>query len=455
VLKEVDMMRIIRAMMRALRPRNLLAVLGLLVLVHVMADQVLLFQVRQMEQEEHNKEAIKDLPEPGSPQNAATLYQYAYSLNIRIDGELKERFPQIKCPGAGDYSCALDGRPCCSCCSETPPLSPEQLELYGGVFAAKQPVYDLISKATGLPMCVFSASYAPEIWQSANYEGSMTLREMMRLLSDKARWDVRHGDVEGAWENARQLLVCVERAGGNGSTSVRLVQQSLFQVALSTIADIEDQGPVPESVTAAYFVPLRIISDPQAALNTAKFLTAMYLQDIDLQMGISAWGTWVRPLASLDKLRTHEVYLQLQQALSLKTPKERMVAVKQIAEAEHLPNFLCVRLFCPWRLFATDPFITLWQAYDLPDSNLISCRMLEIGVALKQHKQRQGAYPQGLEEVAKELPADTTVDPVTDKPFEYRLEGSGFTLKSPGPKALNGGKSDQLAPRNIVWQAKN
>ncbi len=445
-------MRIVRGLMNAFRPRNLLAVLGLLLLAHTAIDQVLLFQVRQMEQEEENKAPVRNTVQLLSSNNAATLYLHAYWLNGQIDREVKERYPQIKCPEASFYSLALDGLPCGA--KQSTPLSPEELELYGEVIAAKQPVYDLIAEATARPECEFNTSYAPELWNNTNYEGSTTLLEMMRLLSDKARWNARHGDVQGAWESVRQLLVCVKRAGGNGAISGRLRQQSHFRIAASTISDVADQGTVPDSVTAEYLAPFGAITDTRMALEAARFETAMYVQNIDLQMCLSAWGTWIRPLASLDKLRTHKVCLQLQQALSQKTPMERMVAVKQIAEAEHLPNFFCVRLFCPWRLFRNDPFLALWHAYDMPDCLLISCRMLETGVALKQHKQRQGAYPKDLEEVAKNLPADTTLDPVTGAPFEYRLEGAGFVLKSPGPKALDGPTSRTFSPPDIVWEAK-
>ena len=447
------MMRIVRGVMRALRPRNLLAALGVIVLTHVVVDQVLLVQAREVEEEIRNKAPIKNTTGLYSSNNAAPLYLQAYWLNGQTDREVKEKYPQIKCPQASFYSLALDGFPCGA--KQSTPLSPEELELYGEVIAAKQPVYDLIAKATERPECEFNTSYAPELWNSANYEGSTTLREMMRLLSDKARWNVRHGEVQGAWESVRQLLVCVKRAGGNGAISGRLMQKSLFRIAASTIFDVADQGPVPDSVTAAYFAPFRAITDTRMALEAARFETAMYVQNIDLQMCLSAWGAWIRPLASLGKLRTHEFYLQLQQALSQKTPMERMAAVKQVAEAEPVPTFFGVRLICPWRSMTTNPFPTFWHVYDLPDELLISCRMIETGIALKQYKQRQGSYPQDLDTLAKDLPADTTIDPVTGKPFEYLMEGDGFILKSPGPKALYGDKPGPFPPRDIVWQAKN
>ncbi len=447
------MKRIVRCVLKALRPRNLLAALGFLVLVQVVADQVFLFKIKIVEQEASNAKPIKDFAEPGSSNNAAALYRYAYWLNTRIDGEMKGQFPEIECPQAGYYSCALDGRPCCS--GKSAPLSPEQLELYGGVLAAKQPVYDLISRATALPACVFTTSYAPEMWQSPNYEECKTLSEMMRLLWDAARWNARHGDAEGAWERLRELLVCLKRQGGIDAVSTRLMQESWLRYTFSAIVDVADAGSVPESVSPEFFAVLQSLCDPQTALDTVEFETARYVQNIDLQMTASTLGNWVRPLANLDKLYTHKTYVQFQQAMSRKTPRERMAAVKGLVEAEHLSGFLAYRAVRPWRLFSNDPFLSVWYAYDLSDISLISCRMLQTGVALKKQRQREGGYPEDLAVTAKELPADATIDPVTDKPFEYRIEGAGFILKSPGPKVFDDNSSRQFAPREILWQAKN
>jgi hypothetical protein len=169
----------------------------------------------------------------------------------------------------------------------------------------------------------------------------------------------------------RQLFVCVKRAGGNGAVSARLTQQSWFRIGLSAIFDIADQGAVPDPITAEYFAPFRAITDKRAALETARFTTAMYVQNIDLQMVISTLGAWIRPLASLDKLRMREVHVQWQQALSKATPRERMAAVKQLAETPHLSMLVPFRPLYPWRLFSTDPFF-LWEAYDVPDVLLIS-----------------------------------------------------------------------------------
>jgi hypothetical protein len=81
--------------------------------------------------------------------------------------------------------------------------------------------------------------------------------------------------------------------------------------------------------------------------------------------------------------------------------------------------------------------------------------MLETAIALKRHRQHQGGYPEDLESVAKDLPAETITDPSTGRPFEYTLKEAGFILKSPGPKAVGGDKNSGIRYPDIIWQAKN
>ncbi len=446
------MMRIVRGVMRALRPRNLLAMIGLLVLVHFIVNQALLFKVGRLEEEEGRNDTLAIRSHPDSSDNAAALYRYAYWLNGQIGGELEKTHPEIECPGASYYSCALDGRPCGK--KDSPQLSTEQLELYGNVLSAKQPVYDLIARAATMPACMFTNSVSPEFWRDMEIDGNIELREMARLVEDKARWDARHGNLAGAWEMGRQGMVLVKHGEENSSILCRLNQLSLLQMVASAMVDIADQGPVPESVAGEYFAPLRSVSNSRAALVSAQRELAFNVQGIDIGVAAVPWGYWIQPVANWEKLRAFRAYGRLKEALSLGKPTERMAAVQQLVDtcppAAALPPVLC-----PWRPTPPGPFNLAWFTYDLPGLFLLHQRMLETGIALKQYKQRQGSYPQELGLLAKDLPADTTIDPVTGKPFEYRLEGAGFVLKSPGPKAVGGDNRSGLNQPDILWQAKN
>jgi hypothetical protein len=58
-------------------------------------------------------------------------------------------------------------------------------------------------------------------------------------------------------------------------------------------------------------------------------------------------------------------------------------------------------------------------------------------IALRRHKERTGSWPESLEEIEPELPAETLVDPWNNGPFGYRLQGDGFVLYTKGPNGID------------------
>jgi hypothetical protein len=61
------------------------------------------------------------------------------------------------------------------------------------------------------------------------------------------------------------------------------------------------------------------------------------------------------------------------------------------------------------------------------------------GLALRVFKQRHGAYPAGLGELAPEVMKEVPVDPWSGAAYRYRREGEGFVLYSVGMDFVDDG----------------
>jgi hypothetical protein len=65
-------------------------------------------------------------------------------------------------------------------------------------------------------------------------------------------------------------------------------------------------------------------------------------------------------------------------------------------------------------------------------------------VSLRRYKNKHGRWPQTLDEIQSQLPAEVLVDPSNNGPFVYKLTDDSFTLYSKGPNELdeNGKRRD-------------
>ena len=67
--------------------------------------------------------------------------------------------------------------------------------------------------------------------------------------------------------------------------------------------------------------------------------------------------------------------------------------------------------------------------------SVVDDALVQLACKLAEHRERQGSYPRALAEIGGE----SILDPLTGKPFVYRLEGDRFFLYSIGPDGIDGG----------------
>jgi hypothetical protein len=78
------------------------------------------------------------------------------------------------------------------------------------------------------------------------------------------------------------------------------------------------------------------------------------------------------------------------------------------------------------------------------------CRVARILLALRRGKNETGAWPADLREVGTSLPAEVLLDPLSGRPFVYRLRGEGFLLYS---ISVNGTDEGGKRPDDFLYWA--
>lgn len=84
---------------------------------------------------------------------------------------------------------------------------------------------------------------------------------------------------------------------------------------------------------------------------------------------------------------------------------------------------------------------------------LTTSRGLHILVALRRYKNKYGCWPQSLDEIQSQVPAQVLIDPFNNGPFLYMLTADGFELYSIGPnKTDENGKYEPGGPDDWpIW----
>ena len=66
-------------------------------------------------------------------------------------------------------------------------------------------------------------------------------------------------------------------------------------------------------------------------------------------------------------------------------------------------------------------------------------RLLRLELALQEYRKRHGRYPATLAQLASEITTAVPLDPFTERPLVYRLQGSAYLLYSLGPDQADDG----------------
>ena len=90
------------------------------------------------------------------------------------------------------------------------------------------------------------------------------------------------------------------------------------------------------------------------------------------------------------------------------------------------------------------------------DNRLLSDRRaIHIIIELKKYKEKEGNWPEGLEQIKGNLNAEFFIDPQNDSDFVYKPTDEGFTLYSKGPNNIDeGGDNQDPADDLLIWPKK-
>lgn len=94
--------------------------------------------------------------------------------------------------------------------------------------------------------------------------------------------------------------------------------------------------------------------------------------------------------------------------------------------------------------------------------NITQQRGSSLIIALRRYKNRNGNWPQSLDDIRPSAPEEIFVDPLNGGPFVYKLTDAGFTLYSKGENGIDdGGKNDKWdeeqtgADDHLIWLSEN
>ncbi len=78
--------------------------------------------------------------------------------------------------------------------------------------------------------------------------------------------------------------------------------------------------------------------------------------------------------------------------------------------------------------------------------------LMRIGLTLERIRAEDGAYPDTLSAISSRLGGEVPVDPFTGNPYNYRQDGSTFTLYSVGVNRQDDGARHDYVNGDIVWR---
>ncbi len=75
------------------------------------------------------------------------------------------------------------------------------------------------------------------------------------------------------------------------------------------------------------------------------------------------------------------------------------------------------------------------------------CRVSHILLALRRHRNEIGTWPVSLREIEGQVPAEALIDPLSRKPFVYRVTRRGILVYSVGPNGIDDSSESDTVSR--------
>ena len=417
---------------RVLRALGVLVVAA--VIVYLIADQVLAYQLRQRQAAFTERFGTLDyqayIPErPPADQDAGRAYRYALGLMAEVQ----------KAHGDWDmYHALVDGPESFEKRGSTAPL-PTEAEIDAMVrekIAAMAEGYAAAAEARELADGSMLDSY--------ELEGDLMpqlaeVRQLARNLAVRAIVEAQDGnpDAACAWlESGLHLVRTMNEAPLLLTAMVRIAVADMMLETAEKVFNAID-GPLP--LSARFFELLADIAAPAVAEHTLISEAAFFLDQ-----GMPLPG----PLESMIHTKLLDTYTTMIDLVQTERTPQRAEQLRTLAA-----NGQAGPGFGPG-LLAHMLGSALAANVQGHDRMAVHADLLRVAVALREYKVAQGAYPESLEAIAATYPGPLPVDPFSGAPLHYRVEGEGFVLYSVDRDGVDdGGTTGRRNKGDLVWTA--
>jgi len=385
-------------------------------------------------------------PLPPADQNAAPLY-------VQLDALRKQKPPHLPL-----YAQPLNGRYA---------YTPEQLAAVQKEVDARQDIFTLLHQAADKPQCVFVHDYSNPLEAPFEFTNFAGLRESAREINTESLLLAYQGNYSQAVTDQERGFRIANQAASDGLLISSLVGSAIDAITLAGMQSILDlAGPdatldsrVEADILALPPLSLRYALSGEAAAADWEFASLRRAKPANLAQAFPSESPFLgsHPASASFTPLQQTQWTELVDAAQA----DYLHQFRQLFAAADLPKSGRQAVFTGLAVQAqanqTDPIQALsdllnalpsqpllWSA---PDRGTARRLVTAAGAAVLAVKAQTGTFPSSL--------PPTFIDPFTNKPLDYRLEGAdGFVVYSAGPDGtFDGGKpGDNRYGPNIVFR---
>lgn len=421
-------------LVRVIRILGVLAVAA--VIVYLVADQVLAYQLRQRQAVFTERFGTLDyqayIPErPPADQDAGRAYRYALGLMAEVQKE----------QGDWDmYHALVDGPESFEKRGSSTPL-PTEAEIDTMVrakIAAMAEGYAAAAEARNLKEGSVMASYD---MKGDLHPGLDEARQLARNFAACAMVEARDGDLNAACAWLESGLHLAGTMNNDPLIIIALVRFAIVELTLNTAEIVFNTTDASLPVSDQFVTLLDEVSSPSAFARAVLGEAALTL---DNQSASSLPG----PLWSLTLKKLLDMYeSQIDIIQSERTVQRATQLHKATMSGPDGPGLGPG----PIADMLGGAIAATLQTYD---RMAVHADLLRVAVALREYKVAHGAYPESLDAIAATYPGPLPVDPFSGGPLHYRVEGDGFVLYSVDRDGVDdGGTEGTRSKGDLVWTA--
>lgn len=291
-------------------------------------------------------------------------------------------------------------------------------------------------------------------------------RQLARLLRIDAIVSARLGDHERAVEDIIAGMGVARAQAEEPLLISQLVAIACHGIAFQALVEAFEPGDLPPELATA-------LIDNLGASNGREALAAGLYTEAQYGLGMYAWirgeresflGTGPqergilahiaaspigRPFLNMNEGAHIEFYTAMVEAATLPYYEARHRIDEALARVEDL-SFL--RQYA--RIFSRNLGPALDRAIEAQARSDAQLDVARIGLAIEQHFQEHGRYPESLDAIAGYLGEVVPLDPFTGEDFIYRPTSTGFGLYSVGQNQIDDGGVHDLRSGDIVWRGE-